>query len=53
MYSVKVLDVKTKQVFMRISDERKLYKAEWDVLARLRLVRPQGDFIVIDSKILN
>ena len=53
MYSIKVLDVNTKQVFIRISDERKLYEAEWDVLARLQFVRPKGDFVVVDSKILN
>ena len=51
MYSIEVLDTNTMDVFTRISDEPKLYDAEWSVLANLYALRPNGNFIILNSKI--
>lgn len=48
MWQVKVIDLNSKQSFTRVSDESTLYKAEWDVLAKLYLLRPNASFIVTD-----
>ena len=50
MLQLKIIDLKTQQVFVRISDEVELYKAEWDVLARLYKVRPNANFSVLAFK---
>lgn len=48
MWQVTVVDLDSKQTFVRVSDEKTMYKAEWDVLAKLYLFRSQASFIVTD-----
>lgn len=50
MWQIKLIDLKTQQVFVRISDEPTLHKAEWDTLARLYKFRPHGKFSVLAFK---